>query len=119
DLAVRFTQDENGRAELVTTRAPHGTRDWNPFIEPRDHMRHAEGRLRQIECDGNKVTAVAVDTTEGPLRLSIPDPQHVLMRKAPSEFLCGSQPSTAVIVDYAVSSSGTPNTGLLRGMEFR
>lgn len=114
DLAVRFTHDASGHAQLVTTRVPHGTSDWNPFIEAEDQMRRAEGQLRSIECADNKVTGIAIQTAGGLLTVSIPDPSHVLMRNAPAEFTCGPQ-SAAVVVDYAVRNKD----GVLRGMEFR
>jgi hypothetical protein len=43
--------------------------------------------------------------------------QHVQMRHAPSEFVCGPQSATQVTVDYA----RTPNAatdGIVRGMDF-
>jgi hypothetical protein len=44
--------------------------------------------------------------------------QHVQMRHAPPEFVCGPQPtSPPVIVDYARTPAGA-NTGIVRGMDF-
>jgi tetratricopeptide (TPR) repeat protein len=114
DLDVQFTVGKNGRAELSTTRVPHATADWNPFIEPGDKIRHVDGALREIECSG-AVTRFVVDTPEGPVTLAIPDPGHVQMRNAPSEFTCGPQKSTKVAVDYAITNSD----GLVRGMQFK
>ncbi len=114
DFGVQFTTAENGRLELSTTRVPHKTADWNPFIEPNDKMRHIEGALREIDCT-TPTTRFIVDTPEGPVTLAIPDPAHVQMRNAPPEFTCGPQPPTQVTVDYALS---TP-TGLIRGMQFK
>ena len=119
DLDVQFTVGKNGRAELSTTRVPHATADWNPFIEPGDKIRHVDGALREIECSG-AVTRFVVDTSEGPVTLAIPDPGHVQMRNAPAEFTCGPQKSTKVSVDYAISSApGVKADGLVRGMQFK
>lgn len=113
DVVVQFTRDANGQMRLVNTRAPHGSPDWNPFIEPGDEVRHAEGKLRAIDCGTE--TVFAVETDAGMVRLSIPDPKHVQMRNAPSEYTCGPQPATDVSVVYAASGR---SGGVLRGMEF-
>jgi len=115
DLAVQFERDPSGKLRLVTTRAPHDTPDWNPFIEPGDVIRRAEGKLREIDCSG-AMTTFAVETPAGILRLLVPDPRHVQIRNAPPEFTCGPQTETEVVAIYAASGS----TGdLLRGLEFR
>jgi tetratricopeptide (TPR) repeat protein len=119
DLAVQFTSGENGRAELATTRVPHKTADWNPFIEPGDQLRHVEGVLREVDCS-SAVTRFVVDTSDGPVTLAIPDPGHVQMRNAPTEFTCGPQKAASVVVDYAVSAMpGAKVDGLVRGMQFK
>lgn len=115
DLAVQFTMNKDGRAELSTTRVPHATADFNPFIEPSDKIRHVEGALRQIDCSG-PVTRFIVATRDGPVALTIPDPTHVQMRNAPSEFVCGPQPSTQIAADYAESQS--KSEGVARGIQF-
>ena len=52
------------------------------------------------------------------LTLAIPDLQHVRMRHAPADFVCGPQPeATKVTVDYARTQNGTA-TGIVRGMDF-
>ena len=116
DLAVQFSMGKNGRAELATTRVPHASGDFNPFIEPSDKIRHVEGVLRQIDCTG-PVTRFMVDTSNGEVTLAIPDPGHVQMRNAPSEFTCGPQPPSRVVVDYAESASNAE--GVARGILFR
>lgn len=119
DLAVRFTRDANGHAQLVTTRVPHNTSDWNPFIEPTDRILRVAAKLRQFNCSSGRATGISVDTTTGPLTLAIPDPSRVLMRNAPPEFMCGQQPANAVMVEYAASEAHSGSTdGVLRGMEF-
>ncbi len=114
DVVVQFTRDANGQVRLVNARAPHGYPDWNPFIEPGDQIRRAEGKLRTIDCGAE--TVFAVETDAGPLLLVIPDLQHVQMRNAPSEYTCGPQSGSDVSVIYAASG---PSSGVLRGMEFR
>jgi hypothetical protein len=119
DLAVQFTRDANGQSQLVTTRAPHNTADWNSFIEPGDDMRRVQGALQEIDC-ANPVTRVLVNVNGRRLTLAIPDPSRVLMRNAPSEFVCGPQPGTAVTIDYAASGgAGARTDGIVRGMEFK
>ncbi len=120
DVAVQFTRDATGNTQLVTTRVPHDTADWNPFVEPGDKIRRIEAKLRELDCSNGRATGIAVDTVQGPLRLAIPDALHVLMRNAPSEFTCGLQPANAVTVEYAVSKTqGLNADGVLRGMDFR
>ena len=117
ELTVQFTRDPSGNPQIVTTRVPRGTRHWNPFIEPGDHMRRAEGHLRSVQCDKDKVTGVAVDTTQGSLQLAIIDPLHILVSGA-TEFTCGPQPSSAVTVEYATAENRSGD-GVLRGIEIR
>ncbi len=119
DLAVQFTRDAKGRLQLETTRMPHGSREWNPFIEPGDTIRRARGVLREVECGGGKVTGVGVDTSSGRLRLGIPDPLHVLLRNGPGEFLCGAQDGRPVQVEYAVTAQSAAGDGVLRGLDFQ
>jgi len=114
DVVVQFTRDASGQLRLVNTRTPHGSADWNPFIEPGDQVRRAEGKLRAIDCGAE--TVFAVETAAGLLRLRIPDPGQVQMRNAPAEYICGPQAPSDVSVVYA--ASGTAG-GVLRGLEFR
>jgi tetratricopeptide (TPR) repeat protein len=116
DLHVQFARDPNGNLQLVTTRAPHETSDWNPFIEQGDRILHAEGSLRGVQCEGGRLTGFLVETPKESLTLSVPDPTHVLMRNSPSEFNCGPQKGRHVRIDYAV---GAGRGGVLRGMEFQ
>jgi len=118
DVAVRFARDSNGRAHLETTRIPHATTDWNPFIEPGDDLRRAQGTLREIDCSGEH-TRLRVATPEGLLMLTIADLSRVEMRNAPAEFVCGPQADTPpVTLEYAAPQKGSGADGLLRGMEF-
>lgn len=120
DLAVQFTRDASGRPQLMTTRVPHNTQHWNAFIEPGDKIRRASAKLREIQCRGDRVAGVTLDTAGGPLTLAVPDPSHVLMTNAPAEFTCGPQPLKDVNVEYAAAPNPDAGTdGILRGMEFR
>jgi hypothetical protein len=115
DLGVQFARDANGRAHMVTTRVPHQAANWNPFIEVGDDLRREQGTLREIDCNG-QVTRFLVESASGLLRLAIADPSRVQMRNAPSEFVCGPQEATSVMVEYAASPTGEAQ---VRGMEFR
>ena len=114
DVVVQFTRDDNGQLRLVNRRTRHDSEDWNPFIEPGDQVRRAEGRLEAIDCGVE--TTFLVRTSAGLLHLAIPDPRHVQMRNAPSDYTCGPQPPTNVSVVYAAAGA---SGGVLRGMEFR
>jgi hypothetical protein len=114
DVVVQLTRDANGQARLVNMRAPHGWPDWNPFIEPGDQVRRAQGKLRAIDCGAE--TVFVLETAAGPLLLRIPDPRHVQMRNAPAEYTCGPQKPSEVSVVYAASGAAA---GVLRGLEFR
>ncbi len=116
DLGVQFARDGAGRLQLVTTRTPHQQANWNPFIEPADHIQRVQGTLRDIDC--GDVTTIHVEAAGKLLTLAIPDLQHVQMRHAPPEFVCGPQPTaTAIVVDYAQAPNGAV-IGIVRGMEF-
>ena len=118
DLAVQFAAGPDGRPRLVTTRVPHDTGDWNPFIEPTDRIQRVTGRIRDANCSGGILTSLALQTPQGLVRIAVPDPRHVLVRKGPAEFTCGSQNGPLVSVEYAVASSGK-HDGILRGIAFR
>ncbi|HEY7389074.1 MAG TPA: hypothetical protein VH640_11240 [Bryobacteraceae bacterium] len=119
DLAVRFSRDASGHTHLETVRAPHtaspDASTWNPFIEPGDRVRRAEGHLREVEC-GQAGTAFVVETPSGVVRLAVPDLTHVEMRNGPAEFTCGPQTDDKVVAVWAETGA---STGVLRGLEFR
>jgi tetratricopeptide (TPR) repeat protein len=117
DLNVRFVQRADGRQEMITTRVPQNTRDWNPFVEPGDDMRHIEGNLQQIQCESNRVTGIVV-AGDGTLTLSILDPGHIQIKNGPSQVTCGPQTNTVVAVDYAISRKGN-SPGIVRGIDFK
>jgi len=119
ELAVAFAPDAAGRPRMVTTRVPHNTQNFNPFIEPNDDIRRVQGTLSEIDCNG-KMMRFFVNTPTGRLALAIPDPTHVQMRNAPPEFTCGPQHAAAVVVEYAVAKNkATSSDGVVRGLEFR
>lgn len=120
DVAVQFARGADGRPHLVTTRVPHETQDFNPFIEPGDDIRRVQGTFRELDCAATGARIV-VNTAEGSLSLAIEDPLRVQMRHAPAELICGPQPAgaAAVTVEYAVGRQGANTAGLVRGMEFR
>ncbi len=116
DLGVQFARDASGHLQLVTTRMPHQQSDWNPFVEPADDIHRIQGTLREIDC--GKVTTVRVEAGGKAIALAIPDLQHVQMRHAPQEFVCGPQiPAPALTVDYA-RTLGSATQGIVRGMDF-
>ena len=117
DLAVRFARDANGKMQLITTRVPHGTTDFNPFVEPGDRLQVITGTLREVQCSGGRLTGFLVESERGLLTLAVPDPLHVLVRKGPSEFNCGPQMARSVKAEYAAAAEA--GAGVLRGLEFR
>jgi hypothetical protein len=119
EMTVRLARDANGAMTIVTTRVPHDTQDWNPFIEPDDIVRRATGTLAEIDC-GAKLTRFLLETPAGPLALAIPDPSKLAVRNGPAEFTCGLQAATLVAVVYAAGEVKEPKAdGVLRGIEFR
>ena len=117
DVTEQFVTDAQGHSRLAETRVPHGTTEWNPFIEPTDRIRKATGQLQEVFCSGGKLTGFLLETAEGRLTVSVPDPQHVLMRNGPTEFSCGPQRPKHVTVEYAASEKANSN-GVLRGIAF-
>jgi tetratricopeptide (TPR) repeat protein len=116
DLGVQFARDLSGHLQLVTTRTPHQTADWNPFIEPGDDLHRLGGDLREIDC--GSLTTIRVEAAGELVTLAIPDLQHVQMRHAPPEFTCGPQTPTPVLIEFAEARNGKAE-GVVRGMDFR
>jgi len=111
DLSVQFTRDAHGNPQLTTTRIPHGSTTANPFIEQNDRIRTIQGNLDEVQCTDGKLIAFRLQSPEGPLTLSVPDPTHIQIRNGPTEFTCGPQTPTKVKAEYT-------NEGILRGLEF-
>jgi tetratricopeptide (TPR) repeat protein len=118
DVTVQFATDAEGHSQMVTTRVPHGTTEWNPFIEPSDRIQHSKGKLNKVLCTAGKLTGFSILTPEGSLIVEVPDPTHVLMRNSPDEFFCGPIQGKAVEADYAVVKASGKATNVLRGMKF-
>jgi tetratricopeptide (TPR) repeat protein len=119
DLKVRFATDSQGHSQVVTTRVQHGATDWNPFIEPSDDMRRADGKLAEVLCTAGKLTGFLLRAADGPVKVEVPDPFHVLMRNSANEFFCGRVQEKAVEADYAVVSEAGRTRNILRGMTFQ
>ena len=119
DFAVQFVREADGTTHLVSTRVPHGTTDWNPFVQPDDHLVQIDGQLSTVQCSGGQLTGFIVSTVQGPVSLLVPDPKRVLMRNSPPEFSCGPQQAMPVHVEYAANQPDRSRGGLLRGMTFR
>jgi tetratricopeptide (TPR) repeat protein len=111
-IAVQFARDAEGNTKLVTTRIPDEVADFNPFIEPGDDIRVARGTLKTVDCSA-AVLRLSIETLEGLLTVSIPDPSRVLMRHAPAEFTCGPQDPAKVTVEYETAKN------VARGIEFQ
>jgi hypothetical protein len=118
DITVRFARDSDGNLQLTTTRVPHGASDFNPFVEPGDHITKATVELKEVQCSEGRLTGLLVESKEsGTLLLAIPDPLHVMIKNGPSQFYCGPQSARTVKVEYAAAAR--PANGLLRGLDFQ
>ncbi len=115
DLAVRFVEGPDGHPQLVTTRIPHGTADFNPFIMPQDVIATVSGLLKEVQCADGKLTGFLVSSGGETLALTVADPNRVLIRHGPSEFMCGSQEPRSVTVEFAKRPEGG---GVVRGITF-
>jgi tetratricopeptide (TPR) repeat protein len=119
DLTVQFATDAEGHSQVVTTRVPHGTKDWNPFIEASDRLQSASGKLGEVLCTAGKLSGFLLRTTNGPVTVEVPDPLHVLMRNGPQEFFCGSMQEKEVSAVYAIVNVAGRRSNVLRGMTFQ
>jgi hypothetical protein len=119
DLKVQFVTDSEGHAQIMTTRVEHGTTDWNPFIEPADHIERARGVLSEVFCRAGKLSGFLVRTVDGPVTVDVPDPLHVLVRNGPGEFYCGPVEGKEVGAEYAVVKNEGKTTNVLRGLTFQ
>jgi tetratricopeptide (TPR) repeat protein len=117
DLTVQFSRDANGNLQLTTARKPHGSDNWNPFIEPSDQIRTVTGEIRKVQCTAGRISGFQIAAGLGIVDVSLPDPAHVLITGGTPEFVCGAEDGRAVDIEYAASNSGV--TGVLRGLKFR
>jgi tetratricopeptide (TPR) repeat protein len=119
DLTVQVTHDVNGNLQMITTRKPHGTDDWNPFIEPGDDIRGIEGRIGKVECVSGKITGFTVVNASRAVEVRVDDPARVLITGGTAEFVCGTEDGRKVAIQYAAAGEHTTPAGLLRGMQFK
>ncbi len=117
DLTVQLTRDANGNLQVVTARKPHGSEDWNPFIEPGDQIRSLAGRIQKVECGAGILTGFRIAGASGTVHVLLPDPSHVLVTGGKAEFVCDAQDGREVLIQYAASET-SPGDGVLRGMKF-
>ena len=119
DMTVQFVRDTQGNLRLITSRKPHGATDWNPFIEFGDQIRTVTGRIRKVECTAGAVTGFEIGDTTATVRVSLPDPSHVLIEGGKPEFYCGAEDGREVKVQYAAKPAQDGIDGILRGMHFQ
>jgi tetratricopeptide (TPR) repeat protein len=119
DLTVQVSRDTNGNLKMITARKPHGSDDWNPFIEPGDHIVSVEGQIRNVECSSGRLTGFRVATSSNVIEVAVPEPSHVLIRGGTPEFTCGAEDQRKVQIQYATLQHRTPTDGILRGLQFR
>ena len=119
DLTVQLAKDAKGNLQMITTRKPHGSGDWNPFIEPGDHIRSVEGQIQKVECASGKITGFRIATQTATLEVTLPDPAHVLIGGGTPEFFCGADDERKVAIQYAAFDSRAGADGVLRGMQFK
>jgi tetratricopeptide (TPR) repeat protein len=119
DLTVQLARDGNGNLKMVTARKPHGSDDWNPFIEAGDKIHRAHGRIGLVECTAGKITGFRIEDSSTSIEVVLQDPSHVLIRGGTPDFVCGAQDGRTVEVEYAVSGEVPGQDGILRGMRFR
>ncbi len=119
DLTVQLSEDANGNLQMVTARKPHGSSDWNPFIEPGDQIRYLSGQIKKVECVSGKLSGFRVEGASGSVEVAVPDPGRVLIGGGAAEFLCGAEDGRKVAVQYAAFEKHGAADGVLRGMQFR
>jgi len=119
DLAVQLSHDGDGNLKMITTRKPHGTNAWNPFIEPGDHIRSVEGRLRKVECVSGKITGFRVETASAAVEVALPDPARVLISGGAPEFVCDAEDGRKVAIEYAAFENHATADGVLRGITLK
>lgn len=119
DLTVQLSRDANGNLQMVTARKPHGSDDWNPFVEPSDNMVSLEGQIQRVECNAGQITGFRVGSASTAVEVLLPDPAHVLIRGGTPEFVCGAEDGRKVAIQYAAFANHQQAAGILRGMQFR
>lgn len=117
DLTVQFARDANGNLQMITARKPHGSDNWNPFIEPGDQIRTVTGEIRKVQCTAGRISGFQIVAPSETVDVTLPDPAHVLISGGTPEFVCGAEDGRAVDIEYAASNAGA--AGVLRGLKFR
>lgn len=118
DITVQFARDHEGNLQMVTSRKPHGSTGWNPFIEIGDQIRTVTGRLGRVECTAGAITGFEVSDIARSVHVSVPDPSHVLIEGGKAEFYCGAEDGRKVTIQYAAKPAQDGIEGILRGMHF-
>lgn len=119
DLTVQLSRDANGNLQMITTRKPHGSTDWNPFVEPGDRIHHLEGQIQKVECVAGKITGFRVGNNGEAVEVTLADPSRVLISGGSAQFVCGAEDGRKVAIEYAASQGPAATDGVLRGMQFR
>jgi hypothetical protein len=119
EVRMRLSIDANGHREMVATRVPRGTSDWNPFVQPNDAMRSIEGQLADVVCANGRLTGIVIRASNNVMQLAVSEPELVLVLNGPPQFMCGIQSNARkVLADYAAASSGGTTAGTVRGIRF-
>jgi hypothetical protein len=118
DMTVQFARDSQGHLRMVTARKAHGATGWNPFIEAGDQIRTVTGEIRKVECTAGSITGFEIGDTSASVRVSLPDPSHVLIEGGKPEFYCGADDGRKVTMQYAAKAAQDGTEGILRGMHF-
>ena len=103
---------------MITSRKVHGATSWNPFIEVGDQIRTVTGQIRKVECNAGAITGFKIGDGSASVRVSLPDPSHVLMEGDKPEFYCEAEDGRKVKIQYAAKPDGDGRAGILRGMHF-
>jgi hypothetical protein len=119
DLTVQFARDAAGNLQVVTARKPHGSENWNPFIEPGDRIRSLAGRIRNVQCSAGRITGFRIESASQTVEVALPDPSHVLIGGGTAEFVCDGEDGRSVVIEYAASQKPGAPDGILRGMRFQ
>ena len=119
DLTVQLSRDSSGNLQIVTARKPHGSEDWNPFIQPGDDIRSLTGTIRKVECSAGKITGFRIGSASAMVEVALPDPTQVMIAGGSAAFVCDAEDGRRVAIQYAASEKLTPADGILRGMQFQ
>ncbi len=118
DVTVQFARDARGNLQMVTSRKPHGSTGWNPFVESGDQIRTVTGQIRKVECNAGAISGFEIGDTSGAVHVALPDPSHVLIEGGKPEFYCGEEDRRKVTIEYAAKPAADGTNGILRGMHF-